>query len=69
MLMTNGIGAYVGTFVSGRVVDYFTSDGVKDWHSICSALPLMPWCWVSSFPWSSATNTPEWMLPAPALQH
>ena len=34
MLMTNGIGAYVGTFVSGRVVDHFTVNGVKDWHSI-----------------------------------
>lgn len=34
MLMTNGIGAYVGTYISGRVVDYFTVDGVKDWHSI-----------------------------------
>lgn len=34
MLMTNGIGAYLGTYISGRVVDYFTVDGVKDWHSI-----------------------------------
>jgi MFS transporter, NHS family, xanthosine permease len=34
MLMTNGIGAYAGTFVSGRVVDYFTVDGVKNWHNI-----------------------------------
>jgi len=34
MLMTNGIGAYVGTYISGRVVDYFTVDGVKDWQSI-----------------------------------
>jgi NHS family xanthosine MFS transporter len=34
MLMTNGIGAFAGTFVSGRVVDYFTVDGVKNWHNI-----------------------------------
>ncbi|HWB90241.1 MAG TPA: nucleoside permease [Puia sp.] len=34
MLMTNGIGAYVGTFLSGRVVDYFTVGGVRDWQSI-----------------------------------
>ena len=34
MLMTNGIGAYLGTFISGRVVDYFTVNGIKDWHSI-----------------------------------
>jgi MFS transporter, NHS family, xanthosine permease len=34
MLMTNGIGAFLGTYISGRVVDYFTVDGVKNWHSI-----------------------------------
>jgi NHS family xanthosine MFS transporter len=34
MLMTNGIGAYLGTFISGRVVDHFTVNGVKDWHAI-----------------------------------
>ena len=34
MLMTNGLGAALGGLVSGRVVDYFTHDGVKDWRSI-----------------------------------
>jgi MFS transporter, NHS family, xanthosine permease len=34
MMMTNGIGAFLGTFISGKVVDYFTHDGVKDWPSI-----------------------------------
>src|SRR5579859_3208125 len=34
MLMTNGFGAWIGTYISGRVVDYFTIGGVKDWHSI-----------------------------------
>jgi len=34
MLMTNGIGAFLGNYISGRVVDYFTIDGVKDWRSI-----------------------------------
>jgi NHS family xanthosine MFS transporter len=33
MLMTNGIGAYVGTYISGWVVDHFTVDGVTDWQS------------------------------------
>lgn len=34
MLMTNGFGAWIGTWISGRVVDYFTVGGVKDWHNI-----------------------------------
>lgn len=34
MLMTNGVGAWLGTWISGKVVDYFTSNGVKDWTSI-----------------------------------
>ena len=34
MLMTNGIGAFVGGVLSGWVVDYFTVDGVKDWQNI-----------------------------------
>ena len=34
MLMTNGIGAFLGTWISGMVVDYFTHDGIKDWRSI-----------------------------------
>ena len=34
MLMTNGIGAFLGGTLSGTVVDYFTIDGVKDWQSI-----------------------------------
>lgn len=34
MLMTNGIGAFLGGTLSGHVVDYFTTDGVRDWQSI-----------------------------------
>jgi NHS family xanthosine MFS transporter len=34
MLMTNGIGAFLGGMLSGRVVDFFTANGVKDWPSI-----------------------------------
>ena len=34
MLMTNGVGAFIGGVLSGMVVDYFTIDGVKDWQSI-----------------------------------
>ncbi|CAN5486697.1 nucleoside permease [soil metagenome] len=34
MVMTNGIGAYLGGMISGWVVDHFTVDKVKDWQSI-----------------------------------
>ena len=34
MVMTNGIGAFLGGMISGWVVDYFTTNGVKDWRSI-----------------------------------
>lgn len=36
MMMTNGVGAYLGSKVSGYVIDqYFTTaDGAKDWHHI-----------------------------------
>jgi NHS family xanthosine MFS transporter len=34
MIMTNGIGAYVGGYGSGWVIDHFTSNGVRDWHAI-----------------------------------
>ena len=37
MMMTNGVGAFLGSKVSGYVIDqYFSSaDGAKDWHNIC----------------------------------
>ncbi len=34
MLMTNGIGAFLGNYLSGQVIDHFTKDNVKDWQSI-----------------------------------
>jgi len=34
MLMTNGLGAFFGTLISGEVVDHFTINGVKNWTSI-----------------------------------
>lgn len=34
MLMTNGIGAFLGNYISGLVVDHFTANGVKDWPAI-----------------------------------
>ncbi|MGH8243035.1 MAG: nucleoside permease [Steroidobacteraceae bacterium] len=34
MIMTNGLGAFLGTMVAGAVVDHHTADGVRDWQSI-----------------------------------
>ena len=35
MLMTNGLGAILGSYASGFVVDYFTqSNGIKNWQTI-----------------------------------
>ena len=32
--MTNGVGPFLGSILSGMVVDSFTENGVKDWRSI-----------------------------------
>jgi len=34
MIMTNGIGAWLGTLGAGWVVDHFTTGGIKDWTTI-----------------------------------
>ena len=35
MMMTNGVGAFLGSYVSGLVIDnYYTQNGIKDWHNI-----------------------------------
>lgn len=35
MMMTNGVGAYLGSKISGYAIDrYFTQDGIKDWQNI-----------------------------------
>ena len=34
MFMTNGLGAMIGGYCSGLVVDYFTINGVSNWHHI-----------------------------------
>ncbi|WP_370030929.1 nucleoside permease [Flavobacterium sp. 28YEA47A] len=35
MMMTNGVGAYLGSVISGYAIDkYFTHGDTKDWHSI-----------------------------------
>ncbi|MBA4409593.1 MAG: nucleoside permease [Bacteroidota bacterium] len=34
MLMTNGVGAMIGGYGSGLIVDLFTADGIRDWNTI-----------------------------------
>ena len=34
MVMTNGLGAFIGSMAAGMVVDHYTVDGVKDWQNI-----------------------------------
>ena len=34
MFMTNGMGAMIGGYCSGLVVDHFTKNGISDWQSI-----------------------------------
>ena len=35
MMMTNGVGAYLGSKVSGYIIDtYFTHTEGRDWHNI-----------------------------------
>lgn len=34
MIMTNGLGAFIGSMAAGMVVDHYTVDGAKDWPSI-----------------------------------
>lgn len=33
MMVTNGAGAMIGSIGSGKVIDYFTSNGITDWES------------------------------------
>ncbi|MEO6226388.1 MAG: nucleoside permease [Thermomonas sp.] len=42
MLMTNGIGAVLGSLIAGYVIEHFYTgvDGAKDWHGIWTAFAL-----------------------------
>ena len=41
MMMTNGVGAYLGSVISGYAIDkYFTHGETKDWHSIWLSFAL-----------------------------
>ncbi len=40
MIMTNGLGAMIGAYASGVIVDLFTKDGVRDWPHIWMTFSL-----------------------------
>jgi NHS family xanthosine MFS transporter len=78
MLMTNGIGAFLGTYISGRVVDYFTTAGpivngkvqyIKDWHSIWLTFAAYALVLGIIFPLVFRYRHSATDAPAPVLQH
>jgi NHS family xanthosine MFS transporter len=34
MIMTNGLGAMIGAYGSGVIIQYYTLNGIRDWHTI-----------------------------------
>jgi NHS family xanthosine MFS transporter len=67
--MTNGFGAFFGTYFSGRVVDYFTVNGVKDWHSIWLTFAAYALVLGITFPLVFRYRHTAVDTPAAALQH
>jgi NHS family xanthosine MFS transporter len=50
MLMTNGLGAMMGGWAAGKVVDYFTVDGIKNWQHIWLSFAAYALVLAISFP-------------------
>ena len=42
MMATNGFGGFIGSWGSGLVIDHFTVNGVRDWHSIWLVFAAYP---------------------------
>lgn len=59
MIMTNGVGAFLGGTVSGWVVDYFTVGGVKDWRSIWLAFAAYALVLGVTFPFAFTYKHPS----------
>ena len=67
MIMTNGFGALIGGLISGRVVDHFTVDGVRNWQSIWFVFAAYALLLALVFPFvfkykHTAVKAPEAML-------
>jgi NHS family xanthosine MFS transporter len=73
MLMTNGFGAWLGTYLSSLVVEHFTVNKVRDWHSIWFTFAAYALALGVIFPLVFRyRHTPygaEPPTPGPALQH
>ena len=69
MVMTNGFGAWAGTFLSGLVVDHFTENGVRDWHSIWLTFAGYALVLGIVFPLVFRYKHTAMDDPTPALQH
>ncbi|HXB06311.1 MAG TPA: nucleoside permease [Puia sp.] len=68
MLMTNGFGAWIGTYISGRVVDYFTANGIRDWHNIWLTFAAYALALGVTFPFVFRYKHDPTAI-APSLQH
>src|SRR5690606_12711167 len=67
MLMTNGVGAVLGSLVAGFVIDHwFTApDGVKDWRGIWTAFALYSLAMAAAFvPLFKHRHQPHQVVPA-----
>jgi NHS family xanthosine MFS transporter len=69
MVMTNGLGAFLGSFGAGWVVDHFTLDKVKDWQSIWFTFAGYALVLGIVFPLVFRYRHTAVDGPAPALQH
>ena len=50
MLMTNGLGAMIGSYGSGWVVEHYSSNGVADWTMIWTVFAIYAACLAVIFP-------------------
>jgi NHS family xanthosine MFS transporter len=68
MLMTNGIGAFLGGAFSGWVVDHFTNNGVRDWPSIWFSFAAYALILGLVFPFVfTYKHNPEDLKPSPII--
>ncbi len=67
MLMTNGVGAFMGGILSGAVVDYFTENNVRDWRSIWLTFALYAFVLSIAFLFTFNNDKPQHSLEDTAM--